>query len=952
MMVSIRLLGPVGGDRGDVALGLGGPLQRGVLAQLALAAPQPVAPEALTAGLWGDDAPAKARETLRAYLSRLRSAMGPEHLVRAPGGHRLVVEAIDVHRFTGLAAAGRTALGTGDLDRGRADLEDALALWRGEALAGVRHLPFATVAAARLDEARAQATEDLLDVRLRAGEHGSVIDELQAFATGAPLRERAAALLMLALYRAGRQAEALGVYTQLRTRLVDELGVEPGPDARTLQQRILSQDPALLLPAPSSPEQAPAVRLRVAGGVPNPLTSFIGRAEELTRTRALLDMSRLVTLTGPGGSGKTRLALELVRTLPPGAVGEPWFIELAGLEEGHLVASAVASALGVAATSQEGLIELLAGALTSRTGLLVLDNCEHVIDDVALLVERLLQHCPGARVLATSREPLGVPGECTMVVPVLPTRSRGADGEPSEAVQLFVERAGQVVPGFRLDEGNRQLVTSICRELDGIPLAIELAAARLQLLSLEQIAQMLDDRFALLTSGSRTALPRHRTLMAAVAWSFDLLHDDERRLFAVMSVFRDGFCLDALQALVPGPGTLDTLAQLIAKSMVTVDCSGQVWSVPRYRLLETLREFAGRQLTEVQRRTFADAHAGWCTHLAEEAERHLRTADAQPWWDRLTLEQHNLRAGLRHALDSEHHERALRIAAALAWYWYRKGPVPEGRQWLTAALEQAGDEAAPLRARAHVGAAVLGYLSGDLEDARDHLARCAGLTAEGDDPATNAIAQTYLGFFEAAFGDPELAQQRISAAQELARTAPPWVQPEVLMTVGQLLRARGDLEQAISTLREARRMALAAGHLWCASSSGWIAAKALLQAERPAQAGQVLRQVVTELADSGDRTSLLAGLHTTAAVAAALGRSEDGAVLLGAVDEIGARIGFSPARMDPVDSQRHRAAVLQRLPESVALAAQRRGRTLTVAQAVRLALRIATDSPAGSLQPA
>jgi predicted ATPase/DNA-binding SARP family transcriptional activator len=948
MVLSVTLLGPIQGARDAIDLPLGGPLQRGALALLALSAPDPITPEALVAGLWGDDAPPTARETLRAYLSRLRASLGAEHIVRSSAGYRLVVDRIDAVRFAELARAGRAALDRGDVASARAGLEDALALWSGEALADVRHLPFALAPAARLDEARTDVLEDLFDARLRAGGHLEVRSELQEVVDAAPLRERAAGLLMLALYRSGQQADALGVYARLRARLVEDLGIEPGPDTRLLHQRILSQDVMLTRSTGAAAPRPPDVPLAVAAGnVPTPLTSFIGRAAELGEARALLDSSRLVTLTGPGGSGKTRLALELIRSLPADTVDGPWFVELAGLQEGHLVASAVASAIGVAATSEEDPTDILTNALAGRSVVLVLDNCEHVVDDVARLTQRLLQRCPGARVLATSREPLGVPGERTFVVPPLPV---DRDGGPADAVHLFAERAAQVQPGFTLEEGNLRVVRRICAELDGIPLAIELAAARLQLLSLEHIAQMLDDRFALLTSGSRTALPRHRTLMAAVAWSYDLLDDEERRLFAATSVFRDGFTLEALEALSPGPSTLDTLGRLVAKSMVTVDRSAGAEVARRYMLLETLREFAARQLTEPQRRSLADAHAEWCAALGEEAERHLRTASGRQWWTRLRVEQHNLRAAIRHALDSGQHELALRIVTVLSWYWFRQGPVTEGREWLRVALDGADGAPAPLRAKAHLGHAVLCYLAGDLPEARTQLERSIEANPDGDDPATRAMAQTYLGFFDAAFGDPDTAQRRIAAAHVLAQSAPPWVQPEVLMTLGQLARSRGNLPEAEQILDQARRAALEAGHGWCAASCGWIAAKTLLQAQRPAQAAPLLAQVVLELAESGDRTSLLAGLHTMAAVGAALGRSEDGAVLLGAVDAIGARIGYSPARMDPVDSEQHRALVLRRLSPAASAAAQARGRQLTLNAAVRLAGQIVNGS--GAFQPA
>jgi predicted ATPase/DNA-binding SARP family transcriptional activator len=944
MVLSVRLLGGVQALVDAAPASLGGPLQRGVLALLALA-PEAVAAEEIVAGLWGKEPPPAARETLRAYISRLRAGIGAAHLARTPTGYRLTADDVDVDTFTHLARAGREALDAGDLATASAQLREALSLWHGEALADVRHLPFATVAAARLDESRLQATEDVLDATLRAGAHGEILSDLHALVTAAPMRERATGLLMVSLYRSGRQADALAAYTRLRTRLIDELGIEPGPEVQSLHQRVLTQDPTLLHAGAGAPHDGPAgVRapLPLAGGnLPTPLTSFVGRSRELRAARELLDAVRLVTFTGAGGSGKTRLALELARSEGDAYVDGPWFVDLAGLEEGDLVGGAVASALGLSAGSGDAPVEMLSTALRGRAVLLVVDSCEHVVDDAAVLVEALLQRCPALRVVTTSREPLGVAGERVVVVPPLAVSDPDS---PPDAVLLFADRARQVDPSFAVTDRNRSLVQRICKELDGIPLAIELAAARLQILSLEQIADMLDDRFALLTSGSRTVLPRHRTLMAAVAWSYDLLDGSERRLFGSMSVFRNGFTLDGLHAVAGRPGTLDGLGQLVAKSMVTVDNSTPT---RRYRLLETLREFADRQLPIEERTTLADAHGRWCADLADEAERHLRTEADEPWWERLRAEQHNMRAAIRHALERGQHEIALRIVSSLAWYWFRQGPVGEGRQWLSAVLDLTGDAPDLLRARAHLGRAMLSYLAGDAVHAREDLNRSAELNADGADPAVRAIVEIYLSYFEAAFGDADAAQRRMVTARRLAAAAPPWVHPEVCMTLGQLARARGKLREADELLLAGRKMALAAGHRWCASSCGWIAAKARLDAGRPAHAAALLGPVIVELAAAGDRTSLLAGLHTMAAIGAALGRSEDGAMLLGAVDAIGERIGYSPVRMDPIDAERHRALVRQRLSPAVAVEALRRGGELTLPDAARLGVQIAREATAG-----
>ncbi|HEY1176605.1 MAG TPA: BTAD domain-containing putative transcriptional regulator, partial [Phytomonospora sp.] len=564
---------------------------------------------------------------------------------------------VDAHEFAELSRAGSRALSAQDHARAAELLRRAESLWRGPALADL-DAPFARAQAVRLDEQRLSATEDRVEAELHlGGDVRALVAELRELTAAHPLRERFSGQLMRALHADGQQAEALAVFERTRETLADRLGADPSPELAAVHVAILRGDPGTTPEVPLTTHRPPAQ-----------LTSFVGRARELERITALLETSRLVTLTGPGGAGKTRLAIEASQ-----ASADVCFVELAGLEPGEDVSHAVFGALGmresVAGGSGDSLLTRIETALADRPVLLVLDNCEHVVDGAARFTGRLLRACPRLRVLATSREALGIPGEAVAPVPPLPGPPGGLsleDAAAYPAVALFTDRAKAARHDFALGPDNIADVAKICHALDGLPLAIELAAARLRSIPVADIAAHLDDRFRLLSRGSRTAEPRHQTLHAVVSWSWDLLDPAERDLAVRVSAFAGGFTVDAA-AQVSGLSTVECvalLADLADKSLLDVDAG-------RYRMLTTIRHFCAAQPSDVDEDPQA-AHARLFHALLVEAEPHLRAADQLDWLARLTVEHDNLHAALRWARDHDH-ELALSLIAYLVPYWWLRG---------------------------------------------------------------------------------------------------------------------------------------------------------------------------------------------------------------------------------------------------------------------------------------
>jgi predicted ATPase/DNA-binding SARP family transcriptional activator len=866
-------------DAAGRAIEVRGSRLRTLLIRLAIDAGRTVTTGRLVGDVWEDDPPAAAPNALQALVSRLRGAGGPAMIESRPGGYRLLADPgdVDAVAFERLVSAGRTAIADTDPERGAATLREALSLWRGPALADVADAGFAAAPIARLEELRAAATEDRVEAELALGQAAGLVPELEEFVTAHPLRERARGQLMRALCASGRQAEALTVYEETRRILATSLGVDPSPWLSDLHLAVLRRDPELEdqqghLPGVSTAAASPPERQRAAPArratpapasrntnLPAQLTSFVGREEEIKRVGKLLGESRLVTLTGTGGAGKTRLAAEaaggFVGEIPDGV----WFVPLAPVRDQVGVPQAALAAIGVpeiarvadAVEAQAGFtqpLDRLADVLASKRLILVLDNCEHLIDAVARLADRVLAQAPEVRILATSREPIGITGETLCPVPSLPLPPENIPaGEAMgyAAIRLFADRAAAVRPGFAVDEQTAGPVTRICRALDGIPLAIELAAARVRALTPGQVADRLDDRFRLLNVGSRTALPRHQTLRAIVDWSWDLLDAGERRVLRRLSVFRGGATPESAERVCAFGGdrseVIDVIASLVDKSLVTATGNGEV----RYGLLETVLAYAGERLAEAGEEDRArDAHAAYFLEFAETAEPELRTHRQLPALQRLTAEHDNCLAALRHAIATRDAPLALRLVRALAWFWLMRDFEAEAGKWAAAVLGIAGDTPPPGLEDAYAGcefaAAIATASTGeahvDAETVVGALRRAASLVTEATAHPVLAVAIPLVAVFS---GDREGARRNLQA---IAHHQDPWVRAASRAFSGFLAINIGELDDAVTELTEGYAAFRAIGDRWGMIGALAGLAEAAMARGEPAEAIRCLEE--------------------------------------------------------------------------------------------------------------
>ncbi|MEV0295941.1 BTAD domain-containing putative transcriptional regulator [Nocardia sp. NPDC050710] len=649
--------------------------------------------------IWGERPPSDAANALQALVSRLRRLLPDGSIDVQAGGYRLTVQphAVDAVRFEQLLDQAR---GGADAQQARL-LREALELWRGALMQDVGAPDSAVVDAvvARFEGLRLAAMEDLYEAEIRLGRGAELVSELTELVNRHPVRERLAAALMRALAFAGRGAEALIVYQRVREALADELGVDPSPELSALHV-------ALLRGEVGAEEDDRKTNLRAE------LTRFVGKYADIAAVRELIADHRLTTLTGPGGSGKTRLALETARTLLDDLPDGAWLVELASVGASGDVAQSALAAIGLrdpllGSGSQAEPMDRLIAAIRDRETLLILDNCEHVIEAAAAFAHRVLGECGRLRILATSREPLGITGEALWQVEPLTLPAEDANPgeiESSPAVQLLRDRAGAVRKDLADDAHTLSTMARVCRALDGIPLAIELAAARLRTMSLDQLANRLDDRFRLLTGGSRTALPQHRTLRAVVDWSWELLTDAERSVLRRLAVFSGGaslnaaeqVCADTVDELTGGGKNvavepwevLELLTALTEKSLLlTMEDNG-----PRYRMLDTIKQYARDRLMESEEsEPVRRAHLAYFTELAETAEPQLRRADQLKWLATLDTEHDNIAVAMRGALAGGDATGAMRLAAAAGWYWWLSGRKAEGMELITAAADLPGE---------------------------------------------------------------------------------------------------------------------------------------------------------------------------------------------------------------------------------------------------------------------
>ncbi|NMH92094.1 AfsR/SARP family transcriptional regulator [Pseudonocardia bannensis] len=773
-MIEVRVLGPVDVVLDGQVRSVGRAGERALLALLALRAGQVVSAGWLIDDLWGAELPDDPGNALQTRVSKLRRALaaaGAADVVttRAPG-YLLAVgpDRVDALRVAELVERARQEPGP---RRAEQLYTEALGLWRGEPLDEFSGSGWAELEQARLAELRLTAIEERAQLRLAAGRGAEVLAELELLAAAHPLRERLRGRQMTALYQAGRQAEALEVYADLRRSLADQLGLDPSPELEAVRDAVLRQNPDLAAP--------PAPAPRPTASLPARLTTVLGRDEELERATTLCQARRLVTLTGPGGAGKTTLATEAARAVADRFRDGVALVELAGVEDPARVPAAVLDALGLAGDAAVDPVERLTAALHGSHLLLVVDNCEHVVDACAALVERLLAGCPSLHVLASSREPLAVPGEVQLPVRPLPVPPAGASADElaaNDAVRLFAERAWSVNPAFVLDGSTVGTVAEICRRLDGLPLALELAAARVAVLPVEQIAERLSDRFALLTAGPRTAAARHRTLQATLDWSHALLDADEQVLFRRLAVFRGGWTLEQAEAACAGAplrnGTvLDVLGRLVARSLVV----GAHGSDGRFRMLETVRAYAGRLLDAAgERAAVGRRHAEAVLALAEAAAPQLRSRGQNTALARLRAERDNIDAALAWALEhaTDAPDVGLRLVGALGWWWYF-GRHDEGRRFVDAVLGVTAGGSPAARAVAHQAASLVWRPGACVVHPSARCAQEAAASLAAAEEAGAAEPAAYARVLLAVEGvggtDPEGAEQLLATAEEALR---------------------------------------------------------------------------------------------------------------------------------------------------------------------------------------
>jgi predicted ATPase/DNA-binding SARP family transcriptional activator/DNA-binding CsgD family transcriptional regulator len=758
-----------------------------------------------------------------------------------------------------------------------------------------------------------------------------------------PAHEEAHVRLMRVYARAGQRYGAIRQYEHLRETLWRELGIEPRAASRSVYEEILAGH--VPVPPPADAEGQPeAGKHNLTGS----LTSFVGREREKREIEQLLGTTRLLSITGAGGSGKTRLAQEVARDLKEAYPDGVWLAELAAVAEGSLVGGAIADVLGVPEQPGRPIEETLVGALREQRLLLVLDNCEHLVGDVAPLVEFLLRSCPGLRILATSRENLGAAGEMFWQAPPLsgPDPAHGSTTEELEgyeSVRLFVQRARYRTPAFTLTRQNAAAVAEICARLEGIPLAIELAAARVGL-SVQEIANRLDDSLKLLTAGNRTAVPRQRTLRGALDWSHDLLSEPERVLFRRLSAFAGGWTLQAAETIGSGASieeheVLDLLSQLVDKSLVLANATED--GTVRYRLLEPVRQYARERLRNSgESETVQLRHACWCLELVEETLGGLHGLEQASWVGLMNREYANVQAALSWSLEAKP-ETALRLSATLGSFWYRYGRIIEGRHWLETVLAQTGGVESATRAKALRLAGVLSEESGLYERSEKLHEQGLALYRRLENREGVAASLTSLGSLAYAVGDLErallLTQESLALKRELG-------DERALLSsrnnLGEMMQKAGELAKAQSLFEENLRSDEISRDEWGEAVSRLNLGILAIEQGDLVRSEKLLFEALRAFRRLGDEDASTECLESLAGAAAARGEVVRAATLLGAAEAVREELGV-PIR--PVDLERYErfvASSRRGQGEASWASAWSRGRALSLQQAIEHALSL------------
>ena len=945
--MEFRILGPLQVYEGGAALSLGGERQRTLLALLLVNANRVLSSDRLCDELWHGKPPDTAPTALQGYVLELRRLLEPDHAQGTPyrmlcterPGYvlRVAPDDVDAERFRRLVDDGRDSLDRGNPRVAARLLREAGALWRGPPLADLSFAPSLQQEIAALEELRLTAIDLRIDADLALGRHAELVSELQALIREQPLRERLRGQLMLALYRAGRQAEALGAYRQARESLVEELGIEPGTPLQELERAILVHDPSLELSG------------RVGTGetnVPEPANRLVGREREVAAISELLGRPdvRLLTLTGAGGSGKSRLALEVALALRDEFEHGVFLVRLGRISDSDLVVPTIAQTLSVEERADEPLFATLQDVVREREYMLLVDNFEHLLPAAPSLTG-LLAAAPRLKLLVTSRSPLRLLGEheypvAPLSLPELARPLRPEALTTSGAVTLFVERAEAVEPRFRLNTATAPAVAEICVRLDGLPLALELAAARCRLLSPEAILDRLEHRLGLLTGGPRDVPARQQTLRDTIAWSHGLLDAAEQRLFAQLGVFVGGWTVGAAQAVSAsgdGDDVLDGISSLVDKNLILRQPGGN--GEPRFTMLETIREYAREQL---ERGGGAEAagerHAAWCVELAERAEPELTAAAQAGWLDRLEREHDNLRAALGWLRSSGEVEGELRLAGALSRFWYVRGYLGEGRSWLEHALTR-DDRSRPMaRAKALRGAFVLAHRQRDIGSATAYAEESLSLSTDLGDERGVARSIAYLALLAASEGDHARAGSLYEDASRRAReSGDEWTLALSVSNRGDLALNEGDYVRASALCTESLALQRQLGDKRGMAISLNNLAYAALYEGRFREALAPLQESLMLAQELGDRDGIAYRLEGLAVVAASQGETERAARMLGGADAL---LEVIDADLDPAERDLHERTlgdVRARLGEEAFGAAWAEGRAMSLREAVAYA---------------
>jgi predicted ATPase/DNA-binding SARP family transcriptional activator len=936
MRLEYRILGPLEVRRGTDVVPVAGGNQRKVLLALALEPNRSVSREHLIDALWGERPPARAKNALQVHVSGLRDVLevGVERgavLATTPTGYQLNApeETIDSRRFERLAAEGRAALFAEDGELAARLLSEAEALWRGPALVDVVYAEFAAHEAARLEDLRLSTFEDLADAELALGGHEQLIPRLQAFVAAQPLRERARAQLMLALYRDGRQSDALAEYRAARETLVEEIGIEPGPALQALERAILVQDESLAA--------AGAAARRVE--LPAAPTPLLGRERELAEAADVLQSgrARLLTLTGPGGIGKTRLATEVARRLASDERHGAVFVDLSHLSDPGLVASTIANALHLSAGGRP-VEEALADHLAHEPPLLVLDNFEQ-LTEAAPLLGRLLSTSPELQLLVTSRAVLHLTGEHEFPVGPLALPGEGDDEEAARAapaVALFVARAQAAKRDFELSAENVADVVALCAALDALPLAIELAAARVKILSPGELLARFGKRLEL-PAAVQDAPERHRTLRAAIDSSYELLDDAERRLFGRLSVFVGGWTLAAAEAVCggDGPEVLPELGSLADKSLV-VDVGSHE---RRFTMLQIVREYALERVGAAGEETdLRTRHAAYFAGVAEEGEPELNGPSQDVWATRLDAEGDNFRAALAFTLESGDGLTALRLAGALRRLWLLHADLSEGRAALEAALAAAPDAPLVSRAKALNGLGVLAAEDGDIEAAERAFEESLEVARRLDDDERRMAVLTNLGniaFFRQDFDRArDLYDEGARLAEKLGST---FNAATAARDLGLIELALGNVGAAIERCEEALELARAGGTPQLVAACLRSLASAIVIRGELGRAQELVEESLGIVRRLNEPRAVAECLETAAGIAAAGGDGARAAALFGAADAVLESVGTTrtPERQPWIDV--YQQAARMKLESGRFEEELERGASLTLDEAIELA---------------